>query len=232
MDVARTGAEALDLSGNTAYDLILMDCQMPEMDGYEATRRIRVRDAGGRHTPIIALTAHAMAGDRERCLEAGMDDYLSKPVPRSDLLAMLERYAPTLEGSTPAGTPGAAAPEPRVRHIDTGMILETVDGDPEIVVELARLFESQASQQLAELRAAVAAADPDAVRRVVHALKGSCATLHARAAAAMAHEVEEAGKAGDVAAARSVLDRLEAEVKAVRDDLNGLAQSVNQENGS
>ena len=89
MDVAQNGVDAVEMARRSAYDLIFMDCQMPEMDGYDATHRIREMEGAGRHTPIVALTAHAKAGDREKCVAAGMDDYLSKPVPKQELMAVL-----------------------------------------------------------------------------------------------------------------------------------------------
>jgi len=99
--VAGNGLEAIDLSGRLPYDIIFLDCQMPELDGYGAARAIRVREAGGPRVPIVALTANAMDGDREQCLAAGMDDYLSKPVVMTSLAASLQRY--TADGRADAG---------------------------------------------------------------------------------------------------------------------------------
>lgn len=102
-DVADNGEAALKAVENNDYDLVLMDCQMPVMDGYEATMRIR-RQSRGRRIPIIAMTAHALAGDRERCLEAGMDDYLQKPLDREKLMAALDRWCPVnVEALPPPG---------------------------------------------------------------------------------------------------------------------------------
>ncbi len=93
-DVVATGVEALDALVGVSYDLVLMDCQMPEMDGYEATRRLRERERGRRRLPVVAMTANAMVGDRERCLEAGMDDHIPKPVRVPDLHRALARWLP------------------------------------------------------------------------------------------------------------------------------------------
>ncbi|MCP3964708.1 MAG: response regulator [bacterium] len=93
VDVADNGVEALEAIARNSYDLVLMDCQMPELDGYEATRRLR-RQLGGRRLPVVALTAHVLHGDRERCLAAGMNDYLAKPFHQDNLCAVLERWLP------------------------------------------------------------------------------------------------------------------------------------------
>jgi CheY-like chemotaxis protein len=98
-DVANDGHEALAALAARSYDAVMMDCQMPGMDGYEATAQLRRREAGGRRTPVIAMTAHAMKGDAERCLAAGMDDYIAKPMRRELLLAALRRWIPQADGT-------------------------------------------------------------------------------------------------------------------------------------
>jgi CheY-like chemotaxis protein len=110
-DVVATGVEALEALGARSYAAVLMDCQMPEMDGYEATKELRRREQGQRRTPVIAMTAHAMTGDRERCLEAGMDDYITKPVRHADLDGALRRWIPA-QPQAPADTADA---EPTTR---------------------------------------------------------------------------------------------------------------------
>ena len=109
VDVAANGSEALEMTGTLPYDIVFMDCQMPVMDGYEATQRIRQREGQNGHLPIVAMTANAMEGDRERCLAAGMDDYISKPIAKPTLVQALERHLPLLAVVStpphPEGTP-------------------------------------------------------------------------------------------------------------------------------
>jgi len=107
VDVAANGSEALAMTDSLPYDIVFMDCQMPVMDGFEATRRIRQRDGLDRHLPIVAMTANAMEGDRERCLAAGMDDYIPKPVVKPALVQALERFLPMLaEANAPSSPEG------------------------------------------------------------------------------------------------------------------------------
>ena len=112
VEVASNGIEAVEMATRLHFDVNFLDCQMPEMDGYEATAEIRRREAGGRHVPIVAMTAHAMAGDRDRCLVAGMDDYLAKPVRLPDLKAALRRWASPTPDQTrrPANPPAQPGP--------------------------------------------------------------------------------------------------------------------------
>ena len=183
--------------------LVFMDCQMPEMDGYAATAAIRSREPGDARLPIVAMTAHAMKGDRERCLAAGMDDYLSKPLRPEELDALLERWL---------GAPGRA-PRPRTRRPwprdpfdalvdDARMRVFRVDY-PEIVDQLVELFVESTPPLLDELRAGAEAGDGDAVRRTAHKLKGSCQNIGAGFMAKLAHDLELASAAAPERARRA-----------------------------
>ena len=168
--VVGNGREALDaLDDGPPFDAVLMDVQMPEMDGFEATAAIRAREAGtGAHTPIIAMTAHALKGDRERCLAAGMDGYVTKPLRPQELYE-------ALEGLPLASVAGAAAAgstsEPAV--FDRDAALERMDGDVELLKELVGLFLDECPQRMAEIREALTRRDATKLRQAAHTLKGS-----------------------------------------------------------
>jgi PAS domain S-box-containing protein len=206
--VANHGREALDRLAEASFDLVLMDVQMPEMNGLAATEAIRAAELGtGRHLPIVAMTAHAMAGDRERCLAAGMDDYLTKPIRAEALITHVERMAMRMDESP--GRPPAPA-------FDLAAALERVDHDEDLLAEIAGLFLKDAPEMLAAVAGAVAVGDADAVNRTAHRLKGSILTFGAEHAAAFALSLEEAGRNGALANAQADLARLAQAVARLR----------------
>jgi two-component system sensor histidine kinase/response regulator len=193
VDIAGDGAEALAKLAHSHYAAVFMDCQMPNVDGYEATARIRAQERGDERLPVIAMTAHAMAGDRERCLAAGMDDYLSKPLRPELLDEVLERWL----GVTVTATGDDAEADDRDEAIDALIDearMRTFREDyPDIVDQLLQLFVDSTPELLEELRAAVAGGDADERRRAAHKLKGSCQNIGAtfRAALCLALERDE-----------------------------------------
>ena len=202
--VAASGREALVALEEGAFDVVLMDVQMPEMDGLAATARIRELEAsdGRRRTPIVALTAHAMKGDRERCLEAGMDDYLTKPV---NIEALATSLAGLCAAAPPAETP-ATGPAPELEAA-----LEYVDHDRQLLRELLDIFLADWASRLGAVQSAVAAADAPALARAAHAMKGSLRALGASAAAGVAEQLEQGARAGEVEGAARLLAQLERE---------------------
>ena len=200
-------------SGN--FDLILMDCQMPQMDGYTATREIRKLEDGKARIPIVALTAHAMKGEQERCLAAGMDDYLSKPIDRIKLDACLDRH---LSGASAAVSMRAIQESAVLADIakdpvDWGTLLESVDGDEAFALDLANTFIATSDQELAAITRALNTGDGAAVRDSAHALKGAGANLHASAATLAAAQLEAAAGSGEEADISALADKLATEVK-------------------
>jgi len=208
--VCGNGREALEAFTGAAFDLVLMDVQMPEMDGLAATAAIRQYEAGhagpGR-VPIVALTAFAMASDRERCLAAGMDDYLSKPIRDAELALVLDRAC----GDTAALRPGDRA----VPAFDESAALEYVGGDRELLSELIGIFAVDGVEYLHALQEAMAASDPAALMRAAHTLKGSLRVLGARRAAELSAQLEALGRAGDLEPAPLVLEAFEPELQRV-----------------
>jgi PAS domain S-box-containing protein len=184
--VAANGAQARDAHREERFDLILMDLQMPEMDGITATRAIRSNEGEGHRTPIVALTANAMPGQEGRCLEAGMDGFMTKPLQLTRLHSTLEQLGLALASarSVALGQPAARVP------IDLVRLHELTEGDPEFTRELATTFMLSGQQILAEMQAALASTDRDALNRAAHKLKGASANIHAEPLRELAQELE------------------------------------------
>jgi two-component system, sensor histidine kinase and response regulator len=207
-DTVANGIEAVDVVNRIHYDIILMDCQMPEMDGFAATREIRRREGGGRRTPIIALTANALEGDRERCLAAGMDDYLSKPVSQDALKRVMERWLPSDNG--PSIDPAT------IEH------LRELGGGDEFVREVADMYLQDSAMRIDTIRAAVLAGNAVALADAAHALKSSSGNIGAKKVHRLATELERIGNSGAINGAVRVLDRLAAEYDHVEAALKRL----------
>jgi PAS domain S-box-containing protein len=194
-----TGTAALAAWQRQRFDVVLMDMQMPELDGLEATRRIRAqeeRQPGGR-TPIVALTANALKEDEQRCRDAGMDDYLAKPIDIERFLQMLARIQP----AQPAQTPGPAQPpgsaEAHQSPFEAGALLEQLGGDRDIAADVVASFLDTERSLLAGIEDALAAGDLCALGRAAHHARGSLLVLHARPAAAAAQALELAARSGE-----------------------------------
>ena len=214
-DVAGNGLEVLEALERQPYDVVLMDVQMPEMDGLEATRRIRERGRAGNHPQprIVAMTANAMQGDREECLAAGMDDYISKPIQVKELQAALERW-----GQRQPLEPEAASPaEPAA--IDWAILNELralqAEGEPDFAQEMIGLYLENAPQLLAAIKQAIAESNPTQLQRSAHTLKGSSASLGAQRVSTASFELEKLGRAGTVANAAALVTVLEQELDRV-----------------
>ena len=220
VDVAANGLEAVDAIGRVPYALILMDCQMPEMDGYEATAEIRRRQDGGRRTPIVAMTAGAMEGDEDRALAAGMDEFVTKPVRMAELRAVVGRWLEGTGVSVPEPEPLAAPEQAAIDAVLDADILAGLrqlesGGRGGVVDELVQLFLDTARDRVGELRAAVDGDDTAVVMRVAHSLKGSSASLAATGLATIAAQLEFAAAEDDLPAATAIVSRLEGEMDRV-----------------
>jgi CheY-like chemotaxis protein len=207
--VVDNGRAAVAAAGSQELDLILMDVQMPEMDGLEATSIIRDKERRtGRHLPIIAMTAHALKGDRERCLEAGMDEYVAKPIHAQQLFNVIE----TLLGVSTESSPPNEAPAAAKSSFDWSRALDNVQGDQEILRTVAEAFLCEAPELLAKVRHGVAEKDPTALRLAAHTVKGAIRCLGASSAFDRAYELERKGQQGDFDGAEETLASLEQEI--------------------
>jgi len=218
--VVGDGAQGVDAFQRGTYGFILMDMQMPVMDGIEATRRIRELEAGRLRTPIVALTANAMMGTLERCLEAGMDDYLTKPLDISRLEDVLDRFMGNSADRDPKPESGA----PRIASADVSVrarLAEIAGDDVEFIAELIGAFLTGGEDTLRELEAAAANGDAGAIGRAAHKLKGASANLHIDGLAALTLEVETRAKAGQPADWRHDLERIKTEFARVSAALRG-----------
>jgi len=232
---ANNGREAVDaMSGDDRYDLILMDVQMPVMSGYDATKAIRELEGDERHTPIIAMTAHAMPGDREKCLEAGMDDYLSKPVKWDDLIAAIEKWLqPKAEVGEPANTAGEEPADDaagRDLPIDFDLTLERLACDMTFFCELVDSFLEYMPELIEALKEAEQSGDADNVTLNAHSIKSAACNLGADSLAAIAEQIEMKGKSGDISSVSLLLDELVEETKRLENQMAEVRQDVgNQE---
>jgi CheY-like chemotaxis protein/HPt (histidine-containing phosphotransfer) domain-containing protein len=230
-DVAANGLEVLAALRRQPYDVLLMDVQMPEMDGLEATRRIRQQWPAAQQPYIIAITANAMQGDRERCLEAGMDGYVSKPLQPKELFDAIESlFKPVGGGAGDFGPVEAALSPPAVPRVDDPVdyaaVLDRVDGDLELLCELVELFCDSTPKQLSAIRDAVASGDSEALARAAHALKGAVGNFVPNGGVfEMTLKLEMMGRDGDLVHAEAARIALEKEIERLQSALIALGKA-------
>jgi two-component system sensor histidine kinase/response regulator len=218
-EIAGNGKEALTMIADRKFDLVLMDCQMPVMDGYEATRRIRAGEAGATNkgVPIIAMTANAMQGDREPCIAAGMDDFCTKPIHTADLKMKIDKWTKSNNGDYvfPEAVKSASGmstdrPVSEVKPLtfDRNGLLLRIMGDEGLVPVLAETFLGDMPAQLAALREAVDARDYAFTRQLAHRIKGAAANIGGMAVHETAAQLEKTADAGEPAAIAGLLEEL------------------------
>ena len=209
--VAENGKRALDALAQNYFDLILMDLQMPEMNGFEATQAIRDAEATtGRHIPIVAMTAHAMKDDRERCLAAGMDDYLAKPVRAEELLRVMQSCQEAMPAA-PRSMP-ATAVDPQICPLDRDAVLKNLDRDEDFPASVIELFLENAPTRMDEIRIAFNRGDMPSLGRAVHSLRGAAESLAGEPCSAAALRLENSADRFDSAGVAESLAELELEV--------------------
>lgn len=228
-DCVNNGQEALEkLTATHDYDLVLMDCQMPVLDGYEATRLLRQKERGQSHTIVVGLTANAMEGDREKCLAAGMDDYLPKPVSLEELSAILEKwrfdFAHRKSSSVMSeeAQPGVVASDESI--IDSDRLQAITGGDRTLELELLQIFVEDLEVYLAEAKQALAETDAMVIAKKAHQIKGSTLNMGVNFMPAIAEQLQHQAKANNWRMAAELLTELEQMLKQVEDFMASRAQ--------
>jgi two-component system, sensor histidine kinase and response regulator len=219
VEVVNNGKEAVARALAEGLDVILMDIQMPEMDGLEATTAIRAAEAAtGKHVPIVAMTAHAMKGDKEKCLSAGMDGYLSKPIRIDELKQAISEVEKGRDR-------GQSVEQNSFRAIGRfELLLDSVMGDRALLGEMAELWLADSAKQESQIRNGLDSGDAMMVERAAHALKGSVGTFQASAAQEAAKQVEISARSADLVGARKAFEKLSTQLDLVRQDLRQLAR--------
>ncbi|WP_207682014.1 PAS domain S-box protein [Desulfonema magnum] len=227
-DLASNGTEAIKAIRTTSYDLVLMDIQMPEMDGIEATKKIRNSELEARNIPIIAMTANVMKGDRERCLEAGMNDYISKPIDPDELLSAVEKQLSGMHShfsaiiSKPSAGSEQLSEKDQVATENSQFadsecfnkeeLLNRMGGDETLCKKFSKMFVQRMPVEIEELKAVLDKNDPELVTLQAHNIKGMCSNISAYALRDIAYEMELAGKKGDLDGVRALIDDLKQEL--------------------
>jgi CheY-like chemotaxis protein len=205
--LASDGREALEAFERESFDAILMDVQMPDINGLEAAAQIREKERStARRTPIIAMTAYAIKGDRERCLESGMDSYIAKPVRPDELFRILEGLAGDSVRSA----------EMNEERLDRAAILEQMGGDADLLREVIGLFLEKQENQMTELREAIDCGDAERLEQAAHTLKGSLGHFHAHSSIRAALRLEEIGRSGEMNGAREALAEMERQISRLK----------------
>jgi two-component system sensor histidine kinase/response regulator len=220
--LVENGQQAVETFSSDTFDIILMDVQMPEMDGFEATGKIRnIEEQNGGHIPIIAMTAYATEGDRERCLAAGMDDYVSKPISTVKLFKAIEALLPA-EKSAETGN-GQKGPLP-----EKDKLVKSFENDRGLFKELVGIFVNDYPQMLNTLRTSLKALDAKTFSRTAHSLKGMLRNFQAEAAADTAFDLEKRGKQGELDGTDRIIENLTGQIDEVAQKLKQLVGEVSK----
>ncbi|HEY9708934.1 MAG TPA: response regulator, partial [Oculatellaceae cyanobacterium] len=211
---AQDGQQALEKLAHNHYDIVLMDCQMPLIDGYQATKLLRQKEGGESHTVVIGMTAYAMQGDREKCLAAGMDDYLSKPVMVKDLKVMLQRWSSVVKGEK-SNSQNQTRIDPALDPVDWTHLQEISMADPAFQLELVKGFVKDGRSFLAQAKRSLAAKDLVTLANKAHQLKGASASVAVRSMSDIATTLHERVKANNLEGVPKLIAQLEQILKRI-----------------
>ena len=227
--IVGNGRQAVAALSRNKFDLVLMDVQMPEIDGLTATMRIReMEKQTGGHVPVIAMTAHAMRGDRERCLESGMDDYVPKPISSATLLEAIRRVLPVTEKQTASGTAVTSGANTKNKHA-MAALLDAFNNDRSLFKDIAEMFISDYPPMLETLRQAIEAKDGPLLGRTAHSLKGMARNFQVDAAADSALRLEGLAKQGQFEPARDLVNQLDGELASFESRLKQMVVRISEE---
>ncbi len=221
---AENGQQAVEITAVESFDVVLMDVEMPIMNGFEATAAIRARESerGGRRTPIIALTAHVMQGDRERCLDAGMDSYASKPIQPNELFATIE----AILNANPREVPMSSTAPADIPVLDRTALYEQVGDEADLLLKVIEMFRIDSVSVVAKLDTALNEGDASEVQQGAHRIKGALLTLGGKAAANVAMHLEHMGREGDVSQGMPLLGDLRRELARLEPELDDVVRGL------
>ncbi|MGH2737790.1 MAG: response regulator [Actinomycetota bacterium] len=234
-DAVTNGLEAIEAVERSPYDAVLMDCRMPAMDGFQATAEIRRREDSASRMPIIAMTADAMEGDRQKCLDAGMDDYVSKPVSFESLDAVLQRWVSSADARMTPSSPSSEGPVEEERSLDPAIIsslrqLQT-RREREWMPRLISMFLEDAASTLESLRQALKLEEQETITKRAHALAGTAASFGARRMGRLSGHLKTLGSQSQFESARETMAEIEAEFDRVSEALRAEFPDGNEESG-
>jgi CheY-like chemotaxis protein/HPt (histidine-containing phosphotransfer) domain-containing protein len=235
-DAVTNGVEAIEAVEGSPYDAVLMDCRMPAMDGFQATAEIRRREDSASRMPIIAMTADAMEGDRQKCLDAGMDDYVSKPVSFESLDAVLQRWVPSADARMSPSSSSSEGPVEEEEHsLDPAIISSLRElqtrREKEWMPRLISMFLEDAASTLERLRQALKLEEQETITERAHALAGTAASFGARRMGRLSGHLKMLGSQGRFESARETMAEIEAEFDRVSEALRAEFPDGNQESG-
>lgn len=235
VDAVEDGRMAIESLKCKSYDLILMDVQMPEMNGFEATKAIREMEGESKHTPVIAMTAHAMKGDRERCLQVGMDDYVSKPIDPNELFAKVEKWSKTALSKESSHSNESSVRQRQVKGfpLDIQSAMNRLGEDEELFQNILQEFMRYLPNQLQKLNNAINKGEAKEVEREAHTLKGASANLSANTLVEWASKLELLGKKSDLEDAKKIMEHLKTDAEQLKtyvEEILGEVTSIKTQN--